>query len=126
MLTVLGVGVGLPITFCVARRFASMLSGFSSYDPAAVALAVLVLCGVSLSLPATSIKLLIQRILRVYLLRIGTGIRWMQQERIQLHAGLFWRNRGFISGALAPAPGPSPVSPGSIIRGNPPLSIPKD
>ena len=49
MLTVLGVGVGLPITFCVARIIASMLFGVKPYDPVALAFAVLALCGVSLA-----------------------------------------------------------------------------
>jgi putative ABC transport system permease protein len=49
MLTVLGIGVGLPITFSVARLIASMLFGVRPSDPAALAFAALVLCGVSLA-----------------------------------------------------------------------------
>jgi len=49
MLTLIGVGVGLPITFLVARLVAGMLFGVKPNDPAALALAVLALCGVSLA-----------------------------------------------------------------------------
>jgi ABC-type antimicrobial peptide transport system permease subunit len=49
MLTALGIGVGLPITFIVARLIASMLFGVKPDDPAALALAAFALCGVSLS-----------------------------------------------------------------------------
>lgn len=49
MLTLLGVGVGLPITFCVAHLIASMLFGIKPDDPVALAFAVLALCGVSLA-----------------------------------------------------------------------------
>jgi len=49
MLAVLGVAVGLPITFSVARLVASMLFGVKPSDPVALACAVLALCGVSLT-----------------------------------------------------------------------------
>jgi ABC-type antimicrobial peptide transport system permease subunit len=49
MLTALGIGVGLPITFIVARLIASMLFGVKPDDLAALALAAFALCGVSLS-----------------------------------------------------------------------------
>jgi len=49
MLTALGIGVGLPITFMVARLIASMLFGVKPDDPAALALAAFALCGVSLA-----------------------------------------------------------------------------
>jgi predicted permease len=49
MLTALGIGVGLPITFIVARLIASMLFGVKPDDPAALALAACALCGVSLA-----------------------------------------------------------------------------
>ena len=49
MLTALGIGVGLPITFIVARLIASMLFGVKPDDPAALALAAFALCGVSLA-----------------------------------------------------------------------------
>ncbi len=49
MLTLLGVGVGLPITFCVARLIASILFGIKSDDPVALAFAALAMCGVSLA-----------------------------------------------------------------------------
>ena len=47
MLTVLGVGVGLPILFGVARLIASRLFGIKPNDPVAIGFAVLALCGVS-------------------------------------------------------------------------------
>ena len=49
MLTALGIGMGLPITFIVARLIASMLFGVKPHDPAAVALAAFALCGVSIA-----------------------------------------------------------------------------
>ena len=49
LLTLIGIGVGLPITFLVARLVAGMLFGVKPNDPAALALAVLALCGVSLA-----------------------------------------------------------------------------
>jgi putative ABC transport system permease protein len=49
MLTALGVGIGVPITFCVARFIGSMLFGIKPYDPVALAFAVLALCAVSLA-----------------------------------------------------------------------------
>ena len=49
MLTALGVGVGLPITFCVARLIQSMLFGIKPSDPEALAFAVLALGAVSLA-----------------------------------------------------------------------------
>ena len=49
MLTALGVGVSLPITFIVARLIASMLFGVKHEDPAALALAAFALCAVSLA-----------------------------------------------------------------------------
>jgi len=47
MLTALGLGIGLPITFILARLVATMLFGVKPEDPAALALAALALCGVS-------------------------------------------------------------------------------
>ena len=49
MLTVLGIGVGLPITFSVTRITASMLFGVEPSDPVALALAAVALCGVGLA-----------------------------------------------------------------------------
>jgi predicted permease len=49
MIVALGVGVGLPITFCVARLIQSMLFGIKSYDPKALVFSVLALCTVSLA-----------------------------------------------------------------------------
>ena len=49
MLTALGIGVGLTITFIVARLITGMLFGVKADDPAALALAAFALCGVSLS-----------------------------------------------------------------------------
>jgi putative ABC transport system permease protein len=49
MLTVLGIGAGLPITFGVARLIGSMLFGIRPMDPVALALAAFALCGVSLA-----------------------------------------------------------------------------
>src|SRR5215469_7937613 len=49
MLTVLGIGVGLPITFGVARMIASMLFGVKPYDPAVLTMAACTLCGVGLA-----------------------------------------------------------------------------
>ena len=49
MLTALGIGVGLPITFIVARLIVSMLFGVKPGDPAALALGVFALCGVALA-----------------------------------------------------------------------------
>ena len=49
MLTAFGVGVGLPITFCVARLIQSMLFGIKPSDPEALAFAVLALCAVCLA-----------------------------------------------------------------------------
>jgi predicted permease len=49
MLALLGVGVGLPITLAVARLIASMLFGIKPYDPLALSVAVLALCGVGLA-----------------------------------------------------------------------------
>jgi putative ABC transport system permease protein len=49
MLTACGVGVGLPITFFVARLIESMLFGIKPGDPAALGFAVLALCAVSLA-----------------------------------------------------------------------------
>jgi len=49
MLTVLGIGVGLPITFGVARLIASMLFGVRPYDPATLTMAACALCGVGLA-----------------------------------------------------------------------------
>jgi predicted permease len=48
-LTALGVGIGLPIMFGVARLIQSMLFEIKPYDPVALALAVLALCAVSLA-----------------------------------------------------------------------------
>jgi predicted permease len=48
MLTVLGIGVGLPIAFSVTRLVASMLFGIEPSDPVALALAAFALCGVGL------------------------------------------------------------------------------
>ena len=47
MLTVFGIGVGLRITFSVARLVASMLFGIKPNDPVPLAFAALALCGVS-------------------------------------------------------------------------------
>ena len=49
MLTVLGIGVGLPITFSVTRLVASMLFGIEPSDPVTLALAAFALCGVGLA-----------------------------------------------------------------------------
>jgi putative ABC transport system permease protein len=49
MLTMFGIGVGLPITFAVTRLVASMLFGIRSTDPVPLAFAALALCGVSLT-----------------------------------------------------------------------------
>jgi putative ABC transport system permease protein len=49
MLTALGIGAGLPITFCVAHLIQSMLFGIKPSDPEALAFAVLALCAVSLA-----------------------------------------------------------------------------
>jgi putative ABC transport system permease protein len=49
MLTVLGIGAGLPITFSVARLIASMLFGIKPGDPVALVLAAFALCGVALA-----------------------------------------------------------------------------
>ena len=49
MLAALGIGIGLPITFCVARLIQSMLFGIKSYDPEALIFSVLALCTVSLA-----------------------------------------------------------------------------
>jgi putative ABC transport system permease protein len=49
MLTVLGIGVGLPITFSVTRLVASMLFGIDPTDPVTLALAAFALCGVGLA-----------------------------------------------------------------------------
>jgi ABC-type antimicrobial peptide transport system permease subunit len=49
MLTVLGIGTGLPITFIVARLIASMLFGIKPSDPVALLFAAFALCGVSLA-----------------------------------------------------------------------------
>ena len=49
MLTVIGIGVGLPITFGVARLIASMLFGVKADDPAALTMAACALCGVGLA-----------------------------------------------------------------------------
>jgi putative ABC transport system permease protein len=49
LLAVLGIGVGLPITFGVARLVASMLFGIKPGDPVALALAAFALCGVALA-----------------------------------------------------------------------------
>jgi len=49
MLTALGIGIGLLITFIVARLITSMLFGVKPDDPAALALAAFALCGVSLA-----------------------------------------------------------------------------
>ncbi|MEA2263875.1 MAG: putative transport system permease protein, partial [Acidobacteriaceae bacterium] len=48
MLTILGIGVGLPIAFSVTRLVASMLFGIGPSDPVALALAAFALCGVGL------------------------------------------------------------------------------
>lgn len=47
MLTAVGIAIGLPITFILARLIASMLFGVKPDDPEALALAALALCGVS-------------------------------------------------------------------------------
>ena len=49
MLTVLGIGVGLPITFSVTRLIASMLFGIAPSDPVALAFAATALCGAGLA-----------------------------------------------------------------------------
>jgi ABC-type antimicrobial peptide transport system permease subunit len=49
MLTVLGIGAGLPITFIVDRLVASMLFGIKPSDPVALLFAAFALCGVSLA-----------------------------------------------------------------------------
>jgi predicted permease len=49
MLTMVGVGVGLPITFGVARLIASMLFGVKPSDPAALTVAACALCVVGLA-----------------------------------------------------------------------------
>ena len=47
MLSALGLSIGLPITFILARLVATMLFGVKPEDPAALALAAFALCGVS-------------------------------------------------------------------------------
>jgi putative ABC transport system permease protein len=49
MLTALGIGMGMPITFIVAHFVASMLFGVKPDDPTAVVLAAFTLCGVSIA-----------------------------------------------------------------------------
>jgi putative ABC transport system permease protein len=49
MLTLLGIGVGLPITFGLTRLIASMLFGIKASDPLALAFSALALCSVSLA-----------------------------------------------------------------------------
>jgi ABC-type antimicrobial peptide transport system permease subunit len=49
VLTVLGIGVGLPITFSVTRLIASMLFGIAPSDPVALAFAATALCGAGLA-----------------------------------------------------------------------------
>jgi hypothetical protein len=49
MLTVLGIGVGLPITFGIARPIASMLFGVKPDDLAVLTMAACALCGVGLA-----------------------------------------------------------------------------
>jgi len=49
LLTALGIGMGLPITFIVAHLIASMLFGVKPDDPTTVALAAFALCGVSIA-----------------------------------------------------------------------------
>jgi putative ABC transport system permease protein len=49
MLTILGIGAGLPITFIVARLIGSMLFGIKPSDPAALTFAAFALCGVSVA-----------------------------------------------------------------------------
>jgi predicted permease len=49
MLTLVGIGVGLPITLGVARLIASMLFGVKPDDPAVLMMAACALCGVGLA-----------------------------------------------------------------------------
>jgi putative ABC transport system permease protein len=49
LLTVLGLAVGLPVTYSVTRLIASMLFGIKPSDPVALALAAFALCGVGLA-----------------------------------------------------------------------------
>jgi putative ABC transport system permease protein len=49
MLTLVGMGVGLPITFGMSRLIASMLFGVKPDDPAALTIAACALCGVGLA-----------------------------------------------------------------------------
>jgi ABC-type antimicrobial peptide transport system permease subunit len=49
MFTALGIGVGLPITFILARLIASMLFGVKPDDFATLALAAFAICEVSLA-----------------------------------------------------------------------------
>jgi predicted permease len=49
MLILFGVGIGLPIMFCVARLIQSMLFGIKSYDPEALGISGLLLSAVSLA-----------------------------------------------------------------------------
>ena len=49
MLTVVGIGVGLPITFGIARLIATMLFGVKPDDLAALTMAACALCGVGLA-----------------------------------------------------------------------------
>jgi predicted permease len=49
MLTVLGIAVGLPLTFFVSHLVANKLFGVKPNDPAALAVAMVALCGVSLA-----------------------------------------------------------------------------
>jgi putative ABC transport system permease protein len=49
MLILFGVGIGLPMMFCVARVIQSMLFGIKSYDPEALGISGLALCAVSLA-----------------------------------------------------------------------------
>jgi putative ABC transport system permease protein len=49
MLTLLGIALGLPITFTVMRLIASMLFGIEPSDPVTLVLAAFALCGVGLA-----------------------------------------------------------------------------
>jgi ABC-type antimicrobial peptide transport system permease subunit len=49
LLTVLGIGAGVPITFGVGRFVASMLFGIKPSDPVTLVLAAVVLCGVGVA-----------------------------------------------------------------------------
>jgi putative ABC transport system permease protein len=49
MLTIVGMGLGLPITFGVARLIASMLFGVKPEDPASLTIAACALCAVGLA-----------------------------------------------------------------------------